>query len=1085
MYFETGKTTLLEMDSEYLESRVLEEKRRTQNVWMEWQLDRQRRLTLTVGCTCEQFVDDLQFCPHVWASLLLADQKGWEGYLPRGPLVLEHSYVEVEDEPETEDEPLPWNNAQVPKVRPNGPIWKMRLEEIRDVSDLLLQQPGREDALKSGKRREVWYLYNQHESLKAGRLVLDFFVRETKKNGDFGVPRPVKISIQDLTRYTDPLDRELLGAMLGTVLEETGWSGYWHNHPGMHYSRVRMSSALQEVLLPRLCESGRFCRLAEANDGPWVAFTWDDGPPWEFLLEIKKTPDDRHWQIWGGLQRGEQRAALEDPLLLLGDGFVYFPNSVARLNAKQNFGWIAPLRRHGPILVPCDQQDELLEKIWTIPGLPKLDLPQELCWEQLAPEAKPKLRFFPLDRSDGKELGAVVTFDYDGRELAWHSPEPAVLDKALKKVLRRNPEAEAQAVEQLRALGFSPNPHARRNGADLVLSAKQLPQAARTLLERGWLVEAQGRRIRTGGLLSFKVASQIDWFELDGTFDFEGVHASLPAVLEALQRGDSLVMLDDGTQGMLPEEWLARYAPLARLGQIEGDTVRFSQSQAAILDALLATQPAVDLDAHFIEVRDRLRTFKGVLPQTEPSSFQGTLRVYQREGLGWFHFLREFHFGGCLADDMGLGKTIQVLALLEEFRLRRQPDDPIRPALVVVPRSLVHNWVEEANRFTPHLKVLDYSGLGRSELVPHIASHDLVVTTYGTLRRDIVKIKEIDFSYAILDEAQAIKNPDSQSAKACRLLQAEHRLALTGTPVENHLGELWSIFEFLNPGMLGRSSTLKLLSTGSPQAQESVDLLGQALRPFILRRTKKQVLSELPDKTEQTLYCELDDAQRKEYNTLRDHYRASLAQTIDQRGLNRSKIQVLEALLRLRQASCHPGLLDKSRTGEPSAKLETLLAQLHEILEEGHKALVFSQFTSLLAIVRERLDREGLTYEYLDGRTRNRKERVDHFQQDPNCRLFLISLKAGGQGLNLTAADYVFILDPWWNPAVEAQAVDRAHRIGQTRGVFAYRLIARDTVEEKILLLQGDKRRLAEAILTADNSVLAQLSADDLQLLLS
>jgi SNF2 family DNA or RNA helicase len=316
-------------------------------------------------------------------------------------------------------------------------------------------------------------------------------------------------------------------------------------------------------------------------------------------------------------------------------------------------------------------------------------------------------------------------------------------------------------------------------------------------------------------------------------------------------------------------------------------------------------------------------------------------------------------------------------------------------------------------------------------------------------------------------------------------LVADHRLAMTGTPVENHLGELWSLFEYLNPGMLGRSAAFANFTGGDAQENGQTALLAQALRPFMLRRTKEQVLTELPRKTEQTLYCEMSPAERKDYNRLRDYYRANLSDRVKELGLKRAKIHVLEALLRMRQAACHPGLLDKARRGDSSPKLEALVEQLREVTAEGHKALVFSQFTSLLAIVRENLDREGMTYEYLDGKTRKRGERVKRFQEDADCPLFLISLKAGGHGLNLTAADYVFILDPWWNPAVEAQAIDRAHRIGQTRSVFAYRLICRDTIEDKIVELQRSKRNLADAIVSADNSLISSLTAEDLSLLLS
>jgi SNF2 family DNA or RNA helicase len=368
----------------------------------------------------------------------------------------------------------------------------------------------------------------------------------------------------------------------------------------------------------------------------------------------------------------------------------------------------------------------------------------------------------------------------------------------------------------------------------------------------------------------------------------------------------------------------------------------------------------------------------------------------------------------------------------------------------------------------------------------HFDDYDLIITTYGTLRRDAIQFKDIQFDYVILDEAQAIKNANTESAKAARLLRGNHRLAMSGTPIENHLGELWSLFEFLNPGLLGTASVFKLNSSAARNPDEQIrGLLAKALRPFILRRTKQQVAGDLPPKTEQTIHCEMESVQRKLYDELRDHYRRSLLGLIEREGIKKSKIQILEALLRLRQAACHPGLIDKSRTSEPSAKLDLLMPQIAEVLEEGHKALVFSQFTSLLAIVRDRLDREGIPYEYLDGQTRDRAARVERFQSDPACKLFLISLKAGGLGLNLTAAEYVFLLDPWWNPAVEAQAIDRAHRIGQMQQVFAYRLIARDTVEEKVLELQQTKRELADAIINADNSLIRNMCREDLELLLS
>jgi SNF2 family DNA or RNA helicase len=578
------------------------------------------------------------------------------------------------------------------------------------------------------------------------------------------------------------------------------------------------------------------------------------------------------------------------------------------------------------------------------------------------------------------------------------------------------------------------------------------------------------------------VRSGIDWFELHGAVDFgDGRLASLPRLLAALRQGGGTITLDDGTIGLLPEEWLQRFAGVAGMGEAADDHIRFKVSQAALLDAVLASQPAVQVDERFAHVREALRSFSGIPPLDAAPSFAGQLRDYQREALGWFAFLRQFGMGGCLADDMGLGKTVMVLAWLDRLRADRS----IRaPSLVVVPRSLVFNWQEEAARFAPALRVLDFSGSSRS--VDRLDGHDLVLTTYGTLRRDAIQLQDIEFEYVILDEAQAIKNAATAGAKAARLLRGKHRLALSGTPIENHLGELWSLIDFLNPGLLGGSRTFARHSAAAARRDvEAIDTLASGLRPFILRRTKAQVAPELPARTELTLRCELQGLQRELYDELREYYRTSLLGRIERDGLSRSRMHVLEALLRLRQAACHPGLVDQRRANTPSAKFDALLPLLAEVREEGHKTLVFSQFTTLLALLRARLDADGVSYEYLDGRTRDRKTPVHRFQNDPGSGLFLISLKAGGLGLNLTAAEYVFLLDPWWNPAVEAQAIDRAHRIGQARHVFAYRLIAGDTVEEKIAELQRSKRALADAILRADAGVLQNLQKEDIELLLS
>jgi superfamily II DNA or RNA helicase len=873
-----------------------------------------------------------------------------------------------------------------------------------------------------------------------------------------------------------------------------------------------------------LCEHGRLVIQPEPRRAPdnVVPLTWDGGRPWEFALVIE--PDDDHVRpqlaadpdddappprpakatLQGMLVRGSQRRGLREPLAILRSGLVVFADRLARLEGPAGdtaAGWIDQFDRRGPIEFAGPQIDGVIERVAQLADGPRLVLPAWTGWriESGAPQPKLVLDDSPTVSGDEEDAGGRgprraqprvqlagrIWFDYGGSTIPADDPAGAAADATRRVFVRRDRAAERAALALLPRHGATP---VKGEGDDATLPHVQIPRgrldaSVSQLAAAGWTIEVAGRRYRPAGSVAWNVTSGIDWFELSAAIDFGGVTAELPAILEALARGSRSVELSDGSLGILPDSFAAQFEPMAALAQKHDGRLRYGRIQVALLDALLAGQPRAHVDEAFERLRDELARGERPEAEDEPEGFHGTLRHYQREGLGWLLFLERMGLGGCLADDMGLGKTIQVLAmLLRRQAVIREAGLAHRPTLVIVPKSLVFNWIEEARKFAPSLRVVNYTGNARAEAAGPLADWDVVITTYGTLRRDVVAHRELEFDYVVLDEAQSIKNAASQAAKACRLLKSRHRLALTGTPVENHIGELWSIFEFLNPGQLGSATRLRrFLADG----RGSTEVVARAVRPYLLRRTKAQVLADLPEKTEQTLFVELGDEQRRAYDELREHYRLELSGRIGRLGVGRSRIAVLEALLRLRQVACHPGLVDPARIDDKGAKLETLLEQLEEVLDEGHKVLVFSQFTSFLAILRRRLEERSLVYEYLDGRTTDRQARVTRFQEDADCRLFLVSLKAGGQGLNLTAADYIYILDPWWNPAVEAQAVDRAHRIGQTRRVFAYRLIARDTVEEKIVALQDRKRELAESIVRADESIIASLTAEDVELLFS
>jgi superfamily II DNA or RNA helicase len=1027
------------------------------------------------SCECPFFLDRFEVCKHIWAVVLAADSH--EFLQPAD----QHTWIEPVGEALVEADQSFDASAERPGPRAVPPRRREPWEEALGGVFRQLDAADARPPIARAASMQLLYLLDRDATLTGNGIALQLVGRTRKKNGEWGKPQPAAVNTLEVEHLPEPIDRDILTLLLGAS-EPQYYEPYYT--PNFIRARFRLFGPLIGRVLPLVAQSGRLHLRTSANGREHLTpLGWDDGPPWQFDLGVT-TKEDGSTEVDGVFSRADERMEVSEPDLLLRDGFLIARGTLARLEHREGFAWIPELRRTRPLTFPSDAMPRIVEAL-ARSGVDPSSIARQLWFERIEASPRPRVKVtrgaeqfrYGVARDD---LAATVEFDYAGSIVPLHGGG-AAFDPENRRLVVRQGIAEQQAVQRLQQLGFRRRYDTNAMPGDLLVSVDQFPRAVRTLVKEGWYVEADGRAFRAPRAFNVHVKSGIDWFELHGDVDFgEGRSASIADLLAALRRGDGTIVLDDGTRGMLPEEWLQRYLRIASFGEAEADHIRYRPTQAALLDALLETQPTVSFDEQFARARAELKQFSGIRPLDPPPTFHGKLRDYQREALGWFEFLRRFGFGGCLADDMGLGKTVMVLALLESRRL----DGDGRPSLAVVPRSLVFNWKDEAARFTPELRVLDYTGTTRDAAA--IDSHDLVLTTYGTLRRDAPQLTEHQFDYVILDEAQAIKNAATASAKAVRILRGNHRLALSGTPIENHVGELWSLFDFLNPGLLGTSRAFKVATTASARAErEDLALVTQAVKPLILRRTKAQVAPELPPRTEQTIHCELDAPQRRFYDELRAHYRSTLLRRIARNGLAKSKMHVLEALLRLRQAACHPGLVDPNRKAESSAKFDVLLPQLTEVVEEGHKALVFSQFTSFLALLRDRLDEDGISYEYLDGQTRNRDERVERFNSDPGCSLFLISLKAGGLGLNLAAAEYVFLLDPWWNPAVEAQAIDRAHRIGQTRHVFAYRLIAQDTVEEKVTELQRSKREVAEAILTADPALIRNLSAEDLEWLLS
>jgi intein/homing endonuclease/superfamily II DNA or RNA helicase len=1608
-YFQEGKVEITKGSDRQVRARV----RGSRSYRVDLEIEGNE---LVVHCDCPHF--EREPCKHLWATILAVEGKGYlRGGTGGGPLEMvpgsdDDDFYDYDagdfydDDDEWPDDEYDQPPRDVGAIFSGGRLSKGNLPSWKEQLTAL----GRSARATVAGFDEEWpptrriiYVVDVQATLDSQHLILDTLLQDLKQNGEWGKPRKQRIPRWQITGLPDAGDRQIF-AMLAGSREQSDYSYYGYDYQDAYDTapfRHRLTAPLPQIILPLIARTGRCHLKPQSGSDELSVIEWNEGEPWRFSIRVRRD-DGRPGQyvVEGVLRRGEERSDLAKATLMLQGGLIFTPESAAELDDGGAFHWISILRHVGALFIPENQIGEFMTEVLSEAQPPRIDLPEELSYEEIDAKPQPCLTF--KSQRQNTRLRARLSFDY--------APESrrCVLDKddsrrgvyqvESRSYILRDRGAEAAFIRRLTEVGLKyvgPNYYEKQSGWEI--APTKLPRVVRELVAEGWRVEAEGKTFRSPGKIKVQVNSGIDWFELHGSVEFGEMTAKLPELLAALKRGDSMVKLDDGTYGMLPEDWLKRYGLIAGLGEAHEDHLRFRKTQVGVLNALLSSQPEADFDETFARARDELKRFDGVRPADPPEQFNGELRPYQKDGLGWINFLRQFGFGGCLADDMGLGKcvaadslilingeliaaedvwsrfagasvfdglgdwaepatelltnsiteatgriaqtrirrlyrqrvceslrrvtlgdgssititrrhrlltdkgwtndlgegdyvcvpakllwhgepqdsdlikflawqiaegyeivspsrlmitqkdvsilkelreclirigekfglkvnnppihipadhhmpdlgvysdefkrflesrgyewgkrsreksvppfvmraddagvriflsnyfdaeasvidsmrsieisaaspiliqqlssllrrfgiwmriskkrkratngsgiyrnyyigtlggdaarkfyseigfcdpkkqsrlekiceyqnntnvegipasdivaqvvtatclpvmhfgphnsiyldgsqqfsrsslehvvmacgdilsgdaereyrslkqskwttltlkayaepdrglievmkdrlsrllgqevfyckiksveeveydgwvydfevaerhnfiannilchnTIQVLALLESRRQLREDVErrgdgatgrrgdgatgrkkvmeergrelaksngidedegsgyPVSPSLAIVPKSLVFNWKQEAARFAPRLRVLDHTGQTRGkESLEHFDDYDLILTTYGTLRNDAVLFKDTRFDYVILDEAQAIKNADTASAKAARLLNGDHRLALSGTPIENHLGELWSLFEFLNPGMLGAASVFKLAGGGARNADEETrQLLAQALRPFILRRTKGQVAKDLPAKQEQTIFCELEPEQRKLYNELRDHYRSTLLDRVARDGVAKSKMQALEALLRLRQAALHPGLIDKKRVKEDSAKLDLLLPQLVELFEEGHKVLVFSQFTSLLAILRGRLDKEKVEYEYLDGSTLDRQARVERFQNDPDCKLFLISLKAGGLGLNLTAAEYVYLLDPWWNPAVESQAIDRAHRIGQTRQVFAYRIIARDTVEEKVLALQSTKRDLADAIINADNSLIRNLSREDLELLLS
>ena len=673
--------------------------------------------------------------------------------------------------------------------------------------------------------------------------------------------------------------------------------------------------------------------------------------------------------------------------------------------------------------------------------------------------------------------------------LAFLPPNPKSGETGRPRVVRREVGGEMAAVQELLNVGFELD----ERGELIVRGDKAIGFWTEGI---GTLPEAWDRfipddlvdvTIRTAPVTArMRVSSGVDWLSLDMRFDAGGVAVDEEELRMCLEKGRRLVRLSDGTYAPVEPERVGEV--LTRMAEIvasSGNRQRLPLSQAGRVQDLLRIvgEPAVASATK--ELFKQFEDLSAIEQVAKPRNLKATLRPYQREGFSWLVFLHNTKTGGILADDMGLGKTLQTISLLLWAKAKEKKG----LHLVVAPTSVVPNWAREIDKFAPSLRTVVWHGADRFEQKSEIEEADVLITSYALLRRDEEFLSTLDIEYAILDEAQHIKNPLSATARAAKRLQSKRRLALTGTPIENRLSEFWSIFDFVSPGMLGglKSFEEQYARPIERGDKETAQKLGATVRPFVKRRTKGEVEKDLPAKIEQEIIVPLAEEQNKLYRQILKQIRDSVMSEVEQKGISKSQIQILAALTRLRQVACDPRLINLPGewNHEESGKLNALREIVAEAAAGGHRVLIFSQFVEMLKLMKDALDQDGIVYEYLDGSTKDRQERVDHFNQDASVSAFLISLKAGGTGLNLTGADTVIHFDPWWNPAVEDQATDRAHRIGQTKVVTVYKLIARSTVEEKILQLSEKKRALIENVLSTEGSALKGLTKQDVDDLFS
>lgn len=1049
---------------------------------LEWTLSITEQLELVCSCSCPAYKNYQDPCKHIWGLIrksedLNSPHEDFLGAMKEHEIeedifLSTHLNCEEFDHLSLKSyQNKIFNEARESKDHVSqSPSWK---SELANLEKYILDANEEEDYLKEAKSQNnsrVWYELEPYSGIQIysnyKHLNISFHETNLVRGRAHGKLKKKSFSHQTINLGRYSRDAKYLNLLKGHLIFDYGKTA----------NEAAIPSSLGKLVLKELVQSQRlFIHSSDYQTGEDVTPLEFREDVLTFSANIKK--DNSNWILGGlfngnGLEIDAQDATLSTDLNFLVHKNQIYQTELGKLKTHCEY-----LSGYGNIVIPLNKKEDLKRIIKSTIGLEQTLLDRDFGVEKKVLKGLPKVEIIIEEKASPKVLGQLK-FLYDSELHTPLSQKDIFNDSNISDLFYLKDKSYERSILSFFETTQEVFEIEHLDSFTFQVQAKEINSFVTKANNLGIEVRTQGFKIKHYHSSQARIKSNNDWFELDGNIHFDKDSSiTIPEIIKKKSLDKNFIILGDGTIGVKPNLWLKKMSHLSSLGVKEENRIKFNRAQAIILDLMLE-ETEVIRDNQFISTVRKLRKFSGVEKVKISKRFNGELRQYQESGVNWLNFLHQFRIGGCLADDMGLGKTIQVLAHLQKLKNSKKEDSKGQH-LIVVPKSLVYNWQDEAEKFTPDMKVLIYEGTNRESLQKNFSQFDLVIMTYAVMRKDIQQLKDFEFSYSVLDEAQYIKNTNTLVAKAAYLINSKHKLALTGTPVENHLGELFSIFRYLIPNLLPKG-----YSSGRIKSNKaSMDVILKGLMPFILRRTKQQVLTDLPEKVESILYCDFDKKQEGIYNEMKTFYQKSLTGKVDNEVIKKSKTQILEALLRMRQISCHPGLINKEYLNLSSSKINTLLESLEGLIERGEKVLIFSQFTSFLDIIKQKLTENEISYCYLDGKTRNRQVVVDNFKTNPNKSVFLISLKAGGVGLNLTEANYCFLVDPWWNPAVESQAIDRIHRIGQNKKVFAYRLITKGSIEEKIIKLQSSKRVISDNILATDESLLKQMSPEDLKFL--